>query len=71
MTQTLVVPEQHRTAGFWLHSGRLRISYRAASGTVTTITFPDDWNTLVARVSALEAAMVTPPNSLEDLTYAG
>jgi hypothetical protein len=36
---------------------------------VVTLKLPDDWQTLLARVAALEAAAV--PNSLEDLTYGG
>jgi uncharacterized protein YoxC len=47
------------------------VSYRLSSGTVVTITLPDDWQTLVARVTALETAVANMPNSLEDLKYAG
>ena len=71
MTQAPVVPSDHITDGFWIHTGRLRVSCRLSSGTVVTLTLPDDWQTLLARVSALEAAAAAVPNSLEDLKYAG
>jgi hypothetical protein len=70
-TQAPVVPSDHITDGFWIHTGRLRVSYRLSTGTVVTITLPDDWQTLVARVTALETAVANMPNSLEDLKYAG
>jgi hypothetical protein len=70
-TQAPVVPSDHITDGFWIHTGRLRVSYRLSTGTVVTITLPDDWQTLVARVAALEATAANVPNSIEDLKYAG
>jgi hypothetical protein len=66
-TQAPVVPSDHITDGFWIHTGRLRVSYRLTTGAVVTITLPDDWQTLLARVAALEARPVI--NSLDDLVY--
>ena len=60
-----------QTDGYVAHTGRVKVSRRVASGAMVTVTLPDDWQALVARVTALEAAVVTPPNSLEDLTYGG
>jgi hypothetical protein len=59
----------HRSGGLWVHTGQLRVSCRMDDGTLATVTLPDDWNALVARVAALEAKTV--PNSMEDLLYAG
>ena len=67
-TDTRVVTGNRQTDGFWLHTGHITVTCRLDSGQLVTVTLPDDWQTLVARVTALEAAM---PNSLEDLTYAG
>jgi hypothetical protein len=52
-----------------MHTGRLIVSCKLNTGAVVTLKLPDDWQTLLARVAALEAAAV--PNSLEDLTYGG
>jgi hypothetical protein len=64
---TLVSGQQ--TDGTLTHTGRLRVSCKLNTGAVVTVTLPDDWQTLLARVTALEAVLV--PNSLEDLTYGG
>ncbi len=66
---TLVGGQQ--TEGTQSHTGRFRVSCKLATGAVVTLTLPDDWQTLLNRVAALEAAVTTPPNSLEDLTYGG
>ncbi|HYW88949.1 MAG TPA: hypothetical protein VFB50_14330 [Chloroflexota bacterium] len=69
ITDTVLVSKEHRTGGMWTHRGRLRVIFKQPNGTLQTVTLPDDFLALQARVSALEAAAV--PNSLEDLTYAG
>ena len=56
-----VVTGDQTTNGTWQHTGHLIISCKLPSGTVVTLTLPDDWQTLKALV----------PNSLEDLTYGG
>ena len=56
---TLVGGQQ--TDGVWVHTGKLIISAKLPSGTVITLTLPDDWQVLKALM----------PNSLEDLTYGG
>lgn len=66
-----VVGTDRRSDGIVLHTGRVRVSRQLESGTLATITLPDDWDALVARVAALEAGATAPPNSLEDLTYGG
>lgn len=66
----LSVAPNAQTDGFVSHTGQVRISYRLDSGTLVTLTLPDDWQTLLGRVAALEAT-VTTLNSLEDLKYAG
>lgn len=58
-----------QTNGMLLHTGRFRVSCKLTTGALVTLTLPDDWQTLVARVAALEAR--TAPNSIEDLTYGG
>lgn len=58
-TFTLIGPAG-QTNGTWHHTGRLIISFKMPNGQVVTVTLPDDW-----------AALQTPPNSLEDLTYGG
>lgn len=63
------VASVRQSDGFWLHTGRMTISAVLADGTPLSVTLPDDWQSLVARVAALEAAAA--PNSLEDLTYGG
>jgi len=59
-----------QTDGFLRHTGRVTVACRLDSGTLVTVTLPDDWQTLLDRVAALEAAAATL-NSLEDLKYAG
>jgi hypothetical protein len=49
----------------------VRVSCKLANGTLVTLVLPDDWQTLLARVTALETASTAVPNSLEDLKYAG
>lgn len=67
-----VVGTDRRSDGIVLHTGRVRVSRQLESGTLAIITLPDDWDALVARVAALEAAAPpTVPNSIEDLTYGG
>jgi hypothetical protein len=64
MTQSFVtngLTNDQRTEGTWLHTGKLIVSCKLASGTVVTLTLPDDWQALKALI----------PNSLEDLTYGG
>lgn len=68
----LVVSAQTQADGVARHTGRVIVSCRLDSGALVTVTLPDDWQTLLARVAALEAAMPAGvPNSLEDLTYGG
>jgi hypothetical protein len=68
------MPEQYtlvggqQTEGTWLHTGKLIVSCKLPSGTLVTVTLPDDWQTLLDRLTTLEARV---PNSLEDLTYGG
>ena len=71
MTDTLVTHRNANVAGVWRQAGRLIVTCRLTSGTLVTVTLPDDWQTLVARVAALETAVAAMPNSLEDLTYGG
>ena len=52
------------------HTGRFTVARKLANGTLVTVILPDDWQALVARVAALEAAGAGA-NSLEDLTYGG
>lgn len=68
-TYTLVGGQQ--TDGTWLHTGRLLVTCYLTTGAVLKLTLPDDWQTLAARVTALEATLATVPSSLEDLTYGG
>lgn len=55
------------------HTGRVTVARRLETGVLVTLTLPDDWQTLLARVAALEAAVLPGgvPNSLEDLKYGG
>ena len=69
MTDMRVISRNAQTDGYLRHTGQLTVSCKLDSGAVVTLTLPDDWQTLLARVSALEARVI--PNSLEDLTYAG
>jgi hypothetical protein len=69
MTDTRIVSRNGQTDGYLRHTGQLTVSCKLDSGTLVTLTLPDDWQTLLARVAALEARVI--PNSLEDLTYAG
>jgi hypothetical protein len=67
-----LVGTDRRTDGVVVHTGSVQVSRRIASGELVTVTLPDDWDALVARVEALEAAVpASVPNSLEDLTYGG
>ena len=68
---TFAIVPNAQTDGYLAHTGRVRVSCRLDSGALVTLTLPDDWQTLLARVAALEATVTTPPNSLEDLTYGG
>jgi hypothetical protein len=65
----VVVYDPSHTDGVQLHTGRLIVRYLSASGTLISITLPDDWQTLLDRVAALEANAAV--DSLEDLTYGG
>lgn len=67
----LVDVGQRQTDGYVSHTGRVRVSCKLANGTLVTLVLPDDWQTLLARVTALETASTAVPNSLEDLKYAG
>ena len=71
MTDTRVVSRNGQTDGYLRHTGQLTVSCKLDNGTVVTLTLPDDWQTLLARVTALESASTAVPNSLEDLKYAG
>lgn len=72
MTDAFVVSRTTQTDGVVRHTGRVTVACRLDSGALVTVTLPDDWQTLLARVAALEAAAPGPvPNSLEDLTYGG
>lgn len=61
-------PGDERTDGMRTHTGRIRVSCVLDNGQQVTVTLPDDWQSLLDRVAALEALSV---NSLEDLTYGG
>ena len=69
LTDTFVVTRNGQSDGFVAHTGRVTVRCRLDDGTLVAVTLPDDWQTLVARVTALEAA--AGANSLEDLTYGG
>ena len=72
MLDLATAPGSGHTDGYVSHSGRIRVSCRLTSGALVTLVLPDDWQTLLNRVTALEAAMpANVPNSLEDLKYAG
>lgn len=61
---------QH-TEGIVRHTGRLIVARLLGTPAQSyTVTLPDDFKALVARVAALEAA-ASGANSLEDLTYGG
>ena len=68
---TQVLVGDSATDGTMSHTGRLIVSYRLPTGVVVKLTLPDDWQTLLARVAALETSAAAVPNSLEDLKYAG
>jgi hypothetical protein len=67
---TAVVTRNGQTDGNVLHTGRVTVSCRMDNGTLVTLTLPDDWQTILDRIAALEATS-SPVNSLEDLTYGG
>jgi len=67
---TFALAPNQQTDGFLRHTGRVTVACRLDSGALVTVTLPDDWQTLLDRVAALEAAAATL-NSLEDLKYAG
>lgn len=69
LADTFVVSRNGQTDGFLAHTGRVTVRCRLDDGTLVAVTLPDDWQTLLARVAALEAA--GGANSLEDLTYGG
>jgi hypothetical protein len=72
MTDSVLDKRTRQTEGYSAHTGRLKVSFKMPSGQLASVTLPDDWVALVARVAALESA--TPavvPNSMEDLTYGG
>lgn len=71
MTEIAVDNRTRQTEGYSSHTGRLKVSFKLPNGVVATVTLPDDWVTLTARVAALEASSTAVPNSLEDLTYGG
>lgn len=39
-----------QTDGAWVHTGRLTVSRRLASGALVTVTLPDDWGTLTPTI---------------------
>jgi hypothetical protein len=72
LVDSSVAADSRKTNGYVAHTGRMRVSCKLANGTLVTLVLPDDWQTLLARVAALEAAMpASVPNSIEDLTYGG
>jgi hypothetical protein len=66
-TDTLQTSLERRTGGPWTHTGRLVVRFQLDDGTLASVTLPDDWLALVARVSALEAQAVI--DAIEDLKY--
>jgi phage baseplate assembly protein gpV len=68
---TVQAPGDRRTDGMFTHTGRVRVSCVLDSGEQVTVLLPDDWQTLLDRVAALESQVQAVPNSLEDLTYGG
>jgi hypothetical protein len=66
---TFVVTRNGQTDGTVLHTGHVTVSCRLDNGSLVTVTLPDDWQTILDRLAALEAHAA--PNSLEDLTYGG
>jgi hypothetical protein len=68
---TSQAPGDVRSEGLSNHIGQLRVSCVLDNGVRVTLLLPDDWQALLNRVAALEAAAHAVPNSIEDLTYGG
>ena len=68
---TVQAPGDQRSDGMFTHTGRIRVSCVLDTGEQVTLLLPDDWQTLLARMAALEEQVQALPNSLEDLTYGG
>lgn len=46
------------TDGAWVHTGRLTISRRLATGVVVSVTLPDDWQTLTVADGSITSAKI-------------
>jgi hypothetical protein len=56
---TLVAGQQ--TDGTFIHTGRLVVSVKLATGVVAKVTLPDDLYALMAHMAALEARLPPEP----------
>lgn len=50
MTHSAVASQARQTDGAWVHTGRLTVSRRLASGAIVSVTLPDDWSTLTPTI---------------------
>lgn len=58
MTSAAVVSRSSQTDGAWVHTGRLTVSRRLATGVLVSVTLPDDFTTLTVADGSITSAKI-------------